>query len=508
MSHRTFRPLSVMALVTAAFVIFAVSARAAMPSGHVYPAMDTAASTADYSKTPQRTSYVILQAWETKRLKELKAANPSVKVLVYKNLAFSGPASSGGNSTGVSTSEAADGWYLKNSSGQRFVSEGYNWLWAMDVGNPEYQKKWAENVVNELGAKGWDGVFIDDCNATMKYAYEPSRVAKYPNDSTYSAAMESAVSYIGPRITASGKLAIANFATWVEYPDTYNRWLGYLSGALDEMFVKWGRGAGEGYRDQWQWEQQVEEAQFAAAQGKSFLAFTQGSKGDTQAARYGYASLLLGGDSQASYAFTPNYTSESWLPEYEYDLGKATGAMSAESSGVHRRAFERGLVLVNPTSSTRAVTFGGTYSGSGLTEATGASMPPHSALVLTGTPSPAAPPTPPVTPPVKTQPPAEPAPVQPIPVTVAVGDNEANLAWQQPKQTKVKTYKVIRNSRSVARTSRLRRVEKGFANGRIYRLQVVGVDRRGHVVARSRLIRVRGSNGRKHIVVQGSSRRA
>ena len=80
----------------------------------------------------------------------------------------------------------------------------------------------------------------------------------------------------------------------MEYPDTYNHWLSYVSGALDEMFAKWGRGADEGYRDQWQWEQQVEEAQYSAAHGKAFLAFTQGSQGETQAARYGYASVCWG----------------------------------------------------------------------------------------------------------------------------------------------------------------------------------------------------------------------
>jgi Hypothetical glycosyl hydrolase family 15 len=363
--------------------------------------------------------------------------------------------------------------------------------------------------VSELETKGWDGVFVDDCNATMKYAYDPSKVAKYPNDAAYSGAMESAISYIGPRVQAAGKLAIPNFAAWVEYPDTYNHWLGYVNGALDEMFVKWGRGAGEGYRDQGQWEQQVEEAQYAAAHGKAFLAFTQGSQGETQAARYGYASVLLGGNGGASYAFTSNYTSESWFPEYEYELGAATGAMSSEASGVHRRVFEHGLVLVNPTGSTRTVTFGGTYSGSGLTDATAASMPAHSALVLIGTSEPVSAPSEPETPPVGTPaPPVEPTPaVEPIPVIITVGENEASLKWKRPKHSRVRTYTVTRNS-STARTKRLRRIERGVASGRLYRLRVVGSDRRGHVVARSRVIWVRGSKGRKHVVAQGSSRRA
>ena len=64
-------------------------AGAASITGHVYPALDTAAASANYSQTAARSGYVILQAWETQRLHSLKAENPAIKVLVYENLAFS-----------------------------------------------------------------------------------------------------------------------------------------------------------------------------------------------------------------------------------------------------------------------------------------------------------------------------------------------------------------------------------------------------------------------------------
>ena len=203
----------------------------------------------------------------------------------------------------------------------------------MDVGSPDYQKRWAANVTAELDTQGWDGVFLDDSNPTMKYATNPSEVAKYPSDAAYTAAMESALAYVGPAIQSHGKLAISNFAAWVEYPSVCNRWLQYVSGALDEMFVKWGRNSGEGYRSEADWNTQLGEAKYAASQNKIFLGFTQGAAGETQAARYGYASLMLGSGGNASYAFTPNYTSEVWIPEYDYDLGQASGAESRESSG-------------------------------------------------------------------------------------------------------------------------------------------------------------------------------
>jgi hypothetical protein len=382
----------------------------------------------------------------------------------------------------------------------------------MDVGSPAYQQRWYENVIGELEGKGWDGVFLDDANASMKYSYEPSKVAKYPTDAAYSAAMESALAYIGPKIQAHGKLAIANFAQWVEAPQIYNRWLGYLSGGLDEMFVKWGRNAGEGYRPTWQWEDQVAEAEYAASQGKIFIGFTQGAKGETQAARYGYASVLLGGNDTASYAFTPNYTEETWLPEYEYEIGSATGAQTEDANGVHRRAFQNGLVLVNPTESAQTVSFGGTYSGSGLENATGATMPANSALVLTGTPS-AAPetpstpevpttPTPPTNPTTPTQPtnptppshPTLPLPVPlPIEVTVTVGNTSVELAWTPPQGSGATSYKVVKNKKKVATTKKTRSRVTGINKRKASALEIVGYDSRGKIVAESKTFKVRGA---------------
>lgn len=465
----------------------------AAPISHTFPAFDSAAANADYGQTDEHQAYVILQSWEVNRMRELKAQNPALKVLVYKNLGFAAEKKASSSSTGVSTQEAeAPDWFLKNQQGGRIASDGYKWLWAMDIGSRDYQQRWYENVSRELTSQGWDGVFIDDPNPTMKYAYDPSQVAKYPNDAAYSAAMGSALAYIGPKLQGEGKLAIANFATWVEYADTCNSWLQYVSGALDEMFVKWGRGSGEGYRSESQWTRQLDEVKFAASQGKQFIGFTQGSVGETQAARFGYGTVLLGTNGNASFAFTPNYTSETWLPEYDYSLGAPTGAEARETSGVHRRGFENGLVLVNPTSSSKSVSFGGTYSGSGLSGATSATMEAHSALILTGTPAASAP--------AKKKRKQEPVSIK---IRGTVTASKVALTWTPVGATQsnvdVRVYKVVRDRRPLARTSRRHRVDHRVAKGRAYCYRIVGFDREGKVVARSRSIKVRPGEKRRQI---------
>jgi hypothetical protein len=505
MARRSLLKTIVLAASLALMGIFAASSSAA-PAGHVFSAIDSAASIPNYGTAATRNGFVVLQAWETAKMHELKKANPNIKVLEYKNLGFAaqGTGPEGISASGVNYSEAKSSWFLKNTAGKSFTAEPYPWLWAMDVGSREYQEKWAANVIAEMTAQGWDGVMLDDANATMKYQYNPSSIAKYPNDAAYAGAMESALAYIGPKIQAAGKLAIPNFATWVEYPQTYDSWLQYVSGGLDEMFVKWGRGNGEGYREAGQWQTQIEEARYANQHGKIFLAYTQGATGETQAQRYGYASLLMGSESASlsSYSFTPNYSTEQWLPEYEYEIGNATGLASSDSTGVWRRAFTNGLVLVNPTNASKTVSFGGTYSGSGLENATGATMPAHSALVLTGNAS-----APVVTPPVTSTPPkktTETPKVSPIGVTVTVGQNEVGLTWT-PGTAAATTYEVIRNETPTAKT-KTRHVREGNVKaGKKYRYRIVGRNKKGKVVAQSRLFKVKASKQHRKLKIQPSA---
>ena len=148
----------------------------------------------------------------------------------------------GGVSTGVATQDAAahPEWFLLNTSGQRFTFRHYSWIWAADIGNAAYQQKWADNVLAEMGDKGWDGVFMDDTNPSMEYHYDVARVAKYPTDAAYQAATGSALAAIGARFRAAGKLAVPNFGFWKDYPAVINGWLQHVDGGMNENFVKVG----------------------------------------------------------------------------------------------------------------------------------------------------------------------------------------------------------------------------------------------------------------------------
>ncbi|MFL5713045.1 MAG: putative glycoside hydrolase, partial [Chloroflexota bacterium] len=142
-------------------------------AGHARIAINTAVHDTDFKKTAARRDVVVLQEWERDHMRELKAANPRITVLMYKNLGAMTAAEFGNAGTGISTQQAEDHpeWYLRNTRGERFTFNDYGYLWAADIGNRDYQARWAANVSAKLAADDWDGVLIDDANPTMQYHY-------------------------------------------------------------------------------------------------------------------------------------------------------------------------------------------------------------------------------------------------------------------------------------------------------------------------------------------------
>jgi hypothetical protein len=383
--------------IRAAGLILACACALAWPSagsaatvGHYYSATTTPAAFANAALSAQRNTYIDLQAWEGAKAAELKAANPNLKVLVYQNLGAmsQGIGPNGLSSSGVNYAEANTAhpsWFLTGASGERLAFEDFKWLWAADVGNPEYQRQWADNVVRLLRSGPWDGVMMDDTNTTNRYHFNPaSRVSRYPTDAAYQGAVRSMLEYVGPAIQGAGKLAIPNMGSWSEYTAVVAGWLPFVSGGMDEMFVKWSKAAGQGYRGSHEWEAEVGEIATTESMGKQFIAITQAEPGDVQGARYGWASTLLAGNGHTIFmASNGHLGEETWLGDYETAIGTPTGAAVALGNGAWQRQFSNGLVLVNPTTSPVSASFGGAYSGDGLTNATGATLAPHGALVLT-----------------------------------------------------------------------------------------------------------------------------
>ena len=184
------RRIAALAIALSLFVFPAAerqSARAAGSAVASTAALRICSTCAQTSANLSRYGYVILNSWDAPLLPALKAANPGLKALVYKNLSFtvSDSCSNGVDqarlSTGVGYCDADSSdpdWFLTDSSGGRLNSYYFPHAWTMDVGSPAYQSKWLSNVLADVRAGGWDGVFMDDTNTDMSWHLHGRTIAK------------------------------------------------------------------------------------------------------------------------------------------------------------------------------------------------------------------------------------------------------------------------------------------------------------------------------------------
>jgi hypothetical protein len=371
-------------------------------AGLVRVAIDSNAAFPDAAATARGHQFVILQSWKTDLARQLKAANPELKVLAYKNFSFVAcDAYAGGRYVpqGVRCPDVEANhpeWFLTDAAGNRLQSSGYSWLWLLDVGNPAYQDAWADGVIEEARADGWDGVFMDDVNPTVKYHMDSAAVARYPNDAAWRAATRSMLERVGPRIRAAGLLAVANLCCAREYDGVWREWLPSLSGAMEEMFTKFGNDPATGYVWDWGaggWSTQVEQVREAEAQGKYFLGIAHSQATDARAAGYGLTTMLLASQGRSSFALAQDYTNETRFPIYDraQRLGAPTGPYF-RAGAAYRRNFAAGTVVVNPTLTSVTVALGAEYVTEAGARVTSVTLGATSGTVLLTTGEPAPPP--------------------------------------------------------------------------------------------------------------------
>ena len=176
---------SIAVAIAVTFMLVSAAAAHASTVGTLRLVLASRASVANANWTATNSSVVILQAWDTKELYALKAANPAVKVVMYQNASAASSSSSDSSIYPIRgfwyDQAQANGWLLDNTSGSSFTFHGYPWLYAADIGAPGYQDAWASNVIAKLQSAPWDGVFMDDVNPTIKWHYCVTCVSQYPS---------------------------------------------------------------------------------------------------------------------------------------------------------------------------------------------------------------------------------------------------------------------------------------------------------------------------------------
>jgi putative glycosyl hydrolase-like family 15 (GHL15) protein len=401
-----------------------------------------------------RYHYVILNASDAPLLPALKAQNPGLKALVYKNVSFTvSYGCSGGvdlryQTTGVGYCDANAShpeWFLTDSSGHRLNSSGYSQAWMMDVGNAAYQTKWLSNVRADLQAGAWDGVFMDDTDADMASHLNGRTMARYPTAASWRAATRSMLANVGPSLTSAGFLAVPNlYAPWGSDYDaqaTWSDWLQFTSGAAQEYYTKWGSTSSGWFAgNDWTYRQQFQTLTEQA--GKIFLGITYAPKSDARTMTWARANFLLldepANGGALMYEFSDPEAQDPYSPVWAADVGSPSGARF-KVGAAWRRNFSGGTVLVNPSSSSVSVQLERAYLREDGSSTTSVTLGPTSGAILRFSGGSQAPP-PPGSP---GAPPSSPR----ISLSASVSGSSVGLSWSGMSSA---TADVFRNGGKVA----------------------------------------------------------
>ena len=111
---------------------------------------------------------MVLQSNRTADARRLKAHNKRLVVLAYLNLSAMSPRGAVGlldrradarartgtgkvTNTGSGYAARNERWFLHNRKGRRFTFRSYDWLWAANIADPGYQRRWATQCASDAG---------------------------------------------------------------------------------------------------------------------------------------------------------------------------------------------------------------------------------------------------------------------------------------------------------------------------------------------------------------------
>jgi Hypothetical glycosyl hydrolase family 15 len=333
-----------------------------------------------------RYRVMILFQDDARMIPRLKARNRRLKVLMYVDMMTSDPRDPSGIADWAAYADAKANhpdWFLRDSNGNPLVFKDYPTSRVMDVGNTAYQHLGAMRVSSRARAHRFDGVFLDDASASLRWVLADGSAAciTYPTTAKWQAAMYSFLSNVAPQLHRAGLLVVANIGGSIITRGLWQKWNGPLDGAMEESFTDGGTGPDSSTNGRWP--PKLAHALWSETNGK--ISLDHAVTGTREGARYALATMLLAAHGKNLFSASIGYSREVWWPEYTTanSLGEPIGAYRVLRNGVYRRDFTNGTVLVNPYARAASrVRLGGTYSGSGLHKVTGVSLAQTSGVVL------------------------------------------------------------------------------------------------------------------------------
>jgi hypothetical protein len=281
-----------------------------------------------------------------------------------------------------------ESWFWHNDAGERVTSSADGKL-LMNVTVPGFQQYWASSLESQVMDGEYDAVFFDsaspallqgECGGTgtgqdPRLATTAARDTDFSElgNTTWIDAWQTWMSALNGTLAAQGIPLVPNTSAFTTSWDNTN--YGLTAGIFAEGF------AGTTFAES-DWMASTNELLALSNAGKIMILQNYLSTPADVATRLYYLGnyLLVKGH----FTYLDYFASGplEWYPEWTVDLGTPVGPLATDvsmmaSSGVYRRDFANGSVLVNPSSSPVAVSLGSTYQqvlpdGGGAVDTSGA----------------------------------------------------------------------------------------------------------------------------------------
>ena len=248
-------------------------------------------------------------------------------------------------------SEKHPDWFLLDTNGNRIYDGEYTY---MDPANSEWRSFWLERAMYTQENLGWEGVFLDNVEASLSKLENLERVpANYPNNRSYQNAVLGFLQFISINYFQPNQRPLMANIIALEDEEIWFSYLQFLDGAMEEGWaIDWS----DGYRNAEDWEFDLQIAEETQRRGKTMISVAQGDYGNWDRQEFAFASYLLSsyGKSVFRYADADAYN-QIWLyPNYEINIGEPLGPRYIEGN-FWRRDFSNGYVLVDPINHTATI---------------------------------------------------------------------------------------------------------------------------------------------------------
>jgi hypothetical protein len=282
-----------------------------------------------------------------------------------------------------------ENWFLHDALGHRCLQTDWNWYFmdpsgAIEGAVPGWKEYWVDRAERRMDLNDCDGIFSDSHGFPWNMDYYPDGFTP-PDDGGLGVNLTIFDQYVMSQFHngTNNYMYIPNLGQLITGWDTTDN--SNCDGAMIEIFSTYDCATNIEPED---WQLEVDRVLQLANQDKILIFQNDVDYWSPECRMWLVANYFMM-KNERSYInlIFPDWCNDgmdpNWLAEYELKLGNFSGAIPASSNdmfnatwGVYVRNYDRGMVLVNPTWSAQAVSFGSSYyrvscSGGGCVDATG-----------------------------------------------------------------------------------------------------------------------------------------